>query len=150
MTIWIFLGFCATFSTLCSSFYSFPAGELQALKTLYDSTDGENWIWFTPYSLSGIPWNFTAVNETYNPCSAKWQGIACSSNCQGYPCFTIEIFLIENNMMGQLPNIFQAFFLLASLVLEQNLLSGNLLAIRFTQSNHFKIHFYNSFNRYNS
>ena len=62
-----------------------PLPEYDALRTLYEDTDGEHWHWMLPYNtLNGYPWNFT--NPFYaNPCnrSYPWQGVGCILNSNG-------------------------------------------------------------------
>jgi hypothetical protein len=53
-----------------------PDYEMQALKDLYDSTDGDNWRWRS----YGAHWNVT--NGNANPCTTDyyttWQGLSCT------------------------------------------------------------------------
>lgn len=103
------------------SFYEFSSSELAALQAIYNSTNGQDWIW----SLSfGIPWDFSSVNATNNPCTADWQGVFCSSDCKTEPCSVEAIFLVQNNMAGTLPNIFDNLPMLETLTLEINYISG--------------------------
>ena len=75
--------------------------EYDALQDLYDMTQGANWIWESPYTSTGYPWNFS-TNE--NPCSLShpWQGVVCSSDCSSYPCYVIILELHDHNLTGDL------------------------------------------------
>jgi len=48
----------------------FPIPEYRAMDQFYLSANGSKWI------FNGIPWNFSSY---HNPCTEKWQGIACVS-----------------------------------------------------------------------
>lgn len=50
-----------------------PIDEYNALYDLYNSTNGDNWIWQNE-TMSGLKWNFSI--NTSSVCS--WQGISCS------------------------------------------------------------------------
>lgn len=63
-----------------NSVLTFPAAELEALKDLYDSAGGTEWIWRKDVAKYGIPWNFS--QSDLNPCVDVWQGIIC--NCEIY------------------------------------------------------------------
>eukprot|EP00981_Chlorochromonas_danica_P010746 scaffold3372_cov155-Ochromonas_danica.AAC.1 len=80
-----------------------PQWELDVLYDLYNSTQGEYWIW------TGVPWNFSESNA--NPCSEDWEGVTCleassksvngSDSCAEH---VYSIILSNNNMTGSLPS----------------------------------------------
>eukprot|EP01033_Poteriospumella_lacustris_P014765 gene14765-10560_t len=78
-----------------------------ALQAIYNATDGPDWIW--DYAVDSNPWNFAAINDTYNPCTGHWEGISCTSNCQESPCSILYFILDGANLNGQLPDVFGAF-----------------------------------------
>eukprot|EP01040_Poterioochromonas_malhamensis_P017118 gene17118-19602_t len=88
-------------------YYIFPSSELDALQAIYNATDGPDWIW--DHAVDSNPWNFAAVNDTYNPCTGHWEGISCTSNCQETPCSILYFILDGANLNGQLPDVFGAF-----------------------------------------
>eukprot|EP00981_Chlorochromonas_danica_P001958 scaffold405_cov179-Ochromonas_danica.AAC.2 len=80
-----------------------PQWELDVLYDLYNSTQGEYWIW------TGVPWNFSESNP--DPCSENWEGVTCIEVCSksvngSDSCGEhIEyIILSNNNMTGSLPS----------------------------------------------
>jgi hypothetical protein len=59
-----------------------PLGEWNALYDLYNSTNGNYWIWQNE-SISGLKWNFTNGITNSNVC--LWQGLSCTcSNSSEY------------------------------------------------------------------
>jgi len=93
---------------------SIPDYELQALKDLYDSTDGDNWVW------TGNHWDFSDAAEA-NPCDGgnTWQGIYCSDY---YHVTYIE--LTRCNLVGSLPSSLGLLSELTGLILFINKLTG--------------------------
>jgi hypothetical protein len=96
---------------------SVPNGEIYALNALYNSTNGDEWLWRSE-SLRGPKWNFTTSDA--NPCNTNgevWQGIECSldvSLCGDVQaCHITSITMGRYNMQGTLP---EALELLSSLV----------------------------------
>eukprot|EP01033_Poteriospumella_lacustris_P024755 gene24755-gene21459 len=80
-----------------------PQWELDVLYDLYNSTQGEYWIW------TGVPWNFSESNA--NPCSEAWEGVTCIEVCSNTvngseSCgeHIYSIILSNNNMTGSLPS----------------------------------------------
>lgn len=98
-------------------YYTFPSSELNALQAIYNATDGPDWIWDNA-DVDSYPWDFAAVNDTYNPCTGHWEGIICNSDCQESPCSTLYLVLYGMNLNGQLPDVFDAFPNLTSLGFE--------------------------------
>eukprot|EP01041_Mallomonas_annulata_P008141 gene8141-16732_t len=86
--------------------------DISALKQLYISTGGNNWIW------KGAYWNFSAVAP--NPCGG-WQGITCDSNSR-----VIKISLSGVKMGGTLPPHLGNITLLQQLSLSKNKLFGEI------------------------
>jgi len=116
--------------------------QYEALKLLYDSTNGSHWRW----RQSGAVWDFTSNSD---PCIDSWQGLTCSRmqlpvvlnsiSLGGYnlsgslPTMLFQNFtslqiinLIENQLTGMLPSSLYLLSNLRLLVLERNLLSGTL------------------------
>eukprot|EP00981_Chlorochromonas_danica_P016192 scaffold16024_cov258-Ochromonas_danica.AAC.2 len=80
-----------------------PQWELDVLHDLYNSTQGEYWIW------TGVPWNFSESNP--DPCSEDWEGVTCHVVCRNSvngsrSCVehVYYIVLSNNNMIGSLPS----------------------------------------------
>lgn len=104
------------------SIFPFPSSDLEALQSIFNETNGNNWYWSPS---GGNSWNFGAINDTYNPCSANWQYLICSSDCTLAPCSISYLVFVENMMIGQLPDIFDQFSNLISIQIEfQNFLTG--------------------------
>ena len=81
-----------------------PSVELAALYDLYESTEGDYWLWRTPYSANGYPWSFAANGTALqNPCGEDmpWQGVACSSNCSVSPCAVTQLLLVDMPLYGE-------------------------------------------------
>jgi Leucine-rich repeat (LRR) protein len=72
-----------------------PDYEMQALKDLYDSTDGDNWRW----TDGDVHWDFTIDNV--NPC--EWTGLDCSYDRSSRIYHVTSIYLINFNLYGTLP-----------------------------------------------
>ena len=115
----------ATATTLDSSFKTkkssssiatssaIPDYELQALKDLYDSTDGDDWVW------KGKHWDFSDITQA-NPCDT-WQGITCSITRYHH---VTSINLPGCNLVGSLPSSLGLLSELLSLSLFMNKLTG--------------------------
>ena len=121
--------------------------ELEALKELYDYTNGSNWIWRNE-TLAGKIWDFTA--SSFDPCVEGWQALRCSCYTSSqriyHPfeyayysyhydyyfsnttnCRIVELFLINYGLYGQLPaSIFNYLPWLTHLHLARNTLFGPL------------------------
>ncbi|KAJ1418077.1 hypothetical protein B484DRAFT_400603, partial [Ochromonadaceae sp. CCMP2298] len=92
---------------------------LDALRALYDSTDGPNW----DLSSGRAEWNFTAGA---NPCAERWQGVTCLGCSNGGQCFVSKLQLPSFNLVGTLPAALGNLTGLSELVLNSNSLSGSL------------------------
>ncbi len=100
--LFLLLAFCQSCMCASSNYYSLSSSEYQALHDLYVATNGDDWLWYTPYSKYGYPWNFDAIPEQ-NPCDKDhmWQGITCSSSCGSQPCNITELFLEDMGLFGK-------------------------------------------------
>lgn len=112
----------------------FPYSSLQALESLYNYTNGDNWKWKS--NSIGAPWDFSEVSleEFRNPCSLQWQGITCTydnySTSFNVSCDASSLTLSGYKMQGSLPPALTSGLpLLKSLVLSTNAaLSGSIPA----------------------
>lgn len=100
----------------------FPPLELSALNDLYNSTDGEHWLW----DGYGKEWNFTEISP--NPCLEQWEGLICSSNCTvvGVECHVVGILIQAYNLIGTIPPSIGNFSELEDLSLSENYLYGSI------------------------
>jgi len=95
-----------------------PDYELQALKDLYDSTDGDKWDY-----IYRRKWNFKT-----KPCSVDttWFGLSCSYDSNSDFYHVIQIDLNNVNLHGTLPHSLGDLSELTSLLLYYNQLSGSI------------------------
>jgi Leucine-rich repeat (LRR) protein len=102
---------------------SFSASEYSALQDFYNSTNGVDWIWETPYEVYGVPWNFSGPSSK-NPCLENWQGVNCSivGNTTNSSIYSIS--LAGHNLMGQLSSSLKNLSSLRYLILDNNFLTG--------------------------
>lgn len=124
--VWLlFIGMCClaspvtTATTTTAACNSFPPSELDALKSLYESTLGINWEW-QPLT-TGNKWSF--VSDTVNPCSDDWQGISCvytTSSGTKRDCFVEKLNLDNYNLVGSIPGSLAQLSMLTSLDLSSN------------------------------
>lgn len=101
--VWLWIGW-LTFSTsqTFQKCYSTPSTtEIQALETLYTSTNGVNWNW-KPASV-GKQWDFSGSSP--NPCDS-WQGIVClpTNPTNNNTCVVSILTLDGYDLVGSLPN----------------------------------------------
>lgn len=89
----------------CSSIDQIPAAECDALVSLYNATDGENWV-------SNDGWLTTTT-----PC--EWYGVACNSEGHVH-----QIFLEDNQLVGPIPPELGDLTELTWLQLNSNQLNG--------------------------
>jgi Leucine-rich repeat (LRR) protein len=75
--------------------------EYQCLQDLFESTEGENWL-FDDIQPSYTVWNFPNSSNLSAPCSDEWQGLGCVSLPLG-KCAIVEIWLNGRNLVGQFP-----------------------------------------------
>lgn len=121
---------------------TFPESEYNALKFLYNTTNGENWRWLNtsggwiydnhthgiPYHVvnltaNSIPWNFTRY-DVNNPCTDNWQGVVCS--CTATTCHVTQLDLDQHNITGTLPAQFFSLNELLFLSFRKNNITGSL------------------------
>jgi hypothetical protein len=103
--------------------YDVPSYQVEALQDLYVSTNGWQWYWKEPELTFGAIWDFNQSNP--NPCSERWQGITCSSDCSSSPCVITELILDEYGLHGTLPMSLGNITSLTSLEIYSNpFLSG--------------------------
>ena len=97
-----------------------PDYEMQALKDLYDSTDGDNWRW----TDGDVHWNFTVGNA--NPC--EWTGLYCTYDRSSRIDHIIKIDLTIHNLYGTLPASLGQLFELSIMAFSSTTLTGTLPA----------------------
>ena len=102
---------------------SFPPIQLEALESLYNSTNGIDWDWKRPYEEYGYPWNFS--HPYPNPCTERWQGVTCSSDCPAQ-CDLISLSLPIYGLEGTIPSELGSLTNLQELSLNNNSLSGSI------------------------
>ena len=77
------------------------SGELNALESLYYSTNGATWLWRPNlYGFLGANWTFPA--QVSDPCSLNWQGVTCKQVSNG-KCKVEQLILNEYDLRGPLP-----------------------------------------------
>jgi Leucine-rich repeat (LRR) protein len=105
-----------------------PLIEIKALQDLYNSTNGDKWIWDYPYNnITGFPWNFTAVIENNeNPCLKPWQGIYCGNEPNISQLHILKIHLIYMNLSGSIPDSLDNLVKLKVLDFAANYLTGTI------------------------
>jgi Leucine-rich repeat (LRR) protein len=95
---------------------------MNALWSLYNATDGANWVWYNPFEpeyFEGAVWSFT---PSANPCSDQWQGITCNDQAS----HVIEIALPLHGLNGFVPPEIRQLAQLQGLDLDTNALSGTI------------------------
>lgn len=103
--------------------YNIPDSERDALKALYDSTQGQHWLWRS--SLYGYVWNFT--DPMVNPCNIThpWQGVICELFEGEESMFHVtSLELGAYNLDGRLPASIGDLYQLRNLSLDYNVLIG--------------------------
>ena len=104
-----------------------PFNQFQALKSLYDTTAGNYWLW--PTKGNGSHWNFRDANSSNypNPCE-RWYGVVCTSNRtelnDGAACSIYGLQLAGYNLTGTLPPDIVNLTELVSLSLPDNHIKG--------------------------
>lgn len=103
-----------------------PPSELSALQNLYDSTNGDYWIW-SNFADVGVPWNFTGDARpcTNNP-SFNWEGILCSFEAANNSYHVQQLLLPGHNLTGTIPTSIDQLPRLTRLVLPSNSLQGHI------------------------
>ena len=101
-----------------------PATEMNALRDLYNATNGQDWHWHAT-AIAGIRWNFTAT-ALNNPCVDRWQGVKCSFSRPFEYYHVTDITLPAYNLVGTLPTTLEYLSELQNLILNSNLLTGTI------------------------
>lgn len=96
----------------CNDVTEIPQVECEALVTIYNYTDGENWTYQDPRETS----QYITWLETKTPCS--WKGIQCTDN------HVTEIYMDGVGLIGDLPSEIGNLSNLTFLNLEFNHLSS--------------------------
>ena len=97
---------------------STETGEIELLKSLYDSTSGPSWI-YPSGTLSANKWNFANDND---PCASNFAGLTCYS--MGATDYISSIALPGFNLQGFMDVDYEGFKNLTTLVLTDNKLTG--------------------------
>lgn len=98
--------------------------EIQALKNLFDFTNGPNWK--IPVNKQLNAWNFSFNPQ---PCTQKWYGVTCSATCNTVTkanCSLIGLNLANLALHGSVPGNLADLNKLGKLDLSSNSLSGNI------------------------
>jgi len=82
-------------SAVSSNSINIPSTERQALRDLYDSTDGPHWTYYI--GSGGGAWDFS--DPSVNPCDQNWYGIYCTDN------HIVYIALYYNVLYGTIPEV---------------------------------------------
>lgn len=103
-----------------------PSSEYYALEDLYNSTDGENWLW-GDIALYGPHW----FDDSPYPCSTPmWQGLNCScvsaERSLTKSCHVTDITLDNYLLKGILPPSLNDLMELSTLSLGLNELNGTI------------------------
>eukprot|EP01040_Poterioochromonas_malhamensis_P022579 gene22579-27506_t len=105
--------------------------DIDALRSLYDGTNGPHWSWHTPITNISAIWNFSA--PTVNPCGG-WQGVFCEavSTTEGR---VAGLVLDKYNITGTIPAGLQPLSFLNNLGLGSNNLHGTIPSFLCAMSN---------------
>jgi uncharacterized membrane protein/Leucine-rich repeat (LRR) protein len=124
-----------TFLFKFSSSICLPLNETLNLYSLYNSTQGDQWIWRNE-DLYGPKWNFEQPFSEIDPCEGNnrtWQGLVCCGfnfplSCpfvtKTNECHILEVSLVDYRLRGILPQSICDFPSLQTLKLGTNLLTG--------------------------
>ena len=99
---------------------TFSPVEYSALGELYNSTNGEYWLWSTS---EGFPWLFS---DDANPCTDNWQGVSCMLDSIEY--HVIALNLSQHRLNGPLTDSIGNLTHLVSLDLSSNQLQNTIPA----------------------
>jgi Leucine-rich repeat (LRR) protein len=111
-----------------------PLAQINSLQALYNSTNGENWIWKNE-ALSGSRWSFVSPISSSlqsDPCSTNnkaWQGISCTSTpsaCKTISCSIVSISLVSYGLVGMIPSEIYQLITLTNLEMSSNGLGGSI------------------------
>ena len=123
-TIIFFQLLLVTIRSIVSNPCQFSVIDYVVLQDVYDSAGGDNWMWETNYTKSGIPWNFSyPLTYSMNPCTSQWQYIGCVYNLTGAPSCAVQSLAIDEiyGMIGTLPNSIGNFTAIESINVGYNL-----------------------------
>ena len=70
-----------------------PSREISGLEFLYNSTNGQDWLWRGPVGQ----WDFSG---SVNPCDPLWQGVTCDCSST---CTIVNLELSEYDLDGTIP-----------------------------------------------
>lgn len=103
------------------------ASEYEALRDMYESTNGPKWMWLDDHATYGIPWDFSNSSAT-DPCMELWQGLTCYYHqCGTAGCHLNMMNLTALNMDGTLPPAMgDSFPRLAYLGINDNKIRGHM------------------------
>eukprot|EP01031_Cornospumella_fuschlensis_P039669 gene39669-48297_t len=104
-------------------FNPIPPAEVSALASLYDSTDGNSWLWPEGAKM----WDFTNSSVVDNLCSVwyQWYGVFCDCVSNTTNCFVTELRLIGLGLKGDIGEVpFNRLTHLHTLDLSDNELYG--------------------------
>lgn len=112
---------CTLILSLTYQCVAIPDHEYHALRSIYDSTDGQSWIWIN----ESLQWNFS---DAQDPCLDKWEGVYCSTDClaSGEFCHVVALDLRLHNMNGTLPSSIGNLSHIVALDLSYNFIEGTI------------------------
>lgn len=94
--------------------------EWSSLKDIYNSTNGDYWVW-KPASF-GATWNFSSF-EFNDPCQNDWQGVVCTCTTPT-ACAITSLNLNSYNLSGFLPSFVGNLSALQHISLHNNRIGG--------------------------
>lgn len=97
---------------------SILVSDMQILEMMYNSMRGTGWIWKTPYTSYGIPWDMSNPQ----PCQNSWQGIRCM--CINTTCVVTHLSLPGYNLDGYIPPSMGFFPYLGYMDISNNKITG--------------------------
>lgn len=100
--------------------------EYLSLQEIFNTTNGEHWVWSSDYGHRGNPWVFDSF-ETNNPCRKLWQGLFCNNfQCPDTGCRLFSMNMTAYNITGTLPSLAGKFKGMLYLTFSENNLHGPL------------------------
>ena len=115
------LAFIILFSFSIVSSQELPEAQYLALYDLYTTTGGDSWLWSTPYTEYGYPWQFSGDAD---PCTDDWQGVTCSNATGTQSIITLDLY--DCNLAGFIPSSIGNLAGLQYLDLGYNTITGTL------------------------
>lgn len=104
--------------------------EYEALKAIYESTDGSHWhISVGDKNMyPGKTWNIDTNGTDYNdPCAEKWAGVICRHDALTGNCIVSMLILYNFNLTGYLPTEIGYLTSLELILIENNNLGAGLI-----------------------